>query len=256
MSDTITLALDGVVSLSDFSAAVARFNGLVDALAADAKVEHVIWQIDALDSGSASMTARGVSENGAQPEQIARVVRAYLEVGQALERENTIPFSPRVQKEARAIVGILPGSTVEAIRFETAESDAIIRRQAMPPVAPVVATEREEAYGVVTGRIQTLTSRKSLRFTLYDHIHGRAVSCYLDEGRESLMREMWNRFAAVEGWVRRDPETGRPLSIKHITRVTPLPEVEFDAYKAARGSIPRGDDDPSPEALTRKLRDG
>ena len=40
MSDTVTLALDGIVSLSDFSAAVARFNGLVAALAADAKVEH------------------------------------------------------------------------------------------------------------------------------------------------------------------------------------------------------------------------
>jgi hypothetical protein len=103
MSDTVTLALDGIVSLSDFSTAVSRFNGLVAALAADAKVEGVIWQIDALDYSSAITTARGVSENGAQPEQIARVVRAYIEVGQALEQGDTIPYPANVQKEARGI---------------------------------------------------------------------------------------------------------------------------------------------------------
>ena len=131
MSDTITLALDGIVSLSDFSAAVSRFNALVAALAADAKVEHVAWQIDALDYSSAITTARGVSENGAQPEQIDRVVRAYLEVGQALEKGTTIPYPANVQKEAQGIAAILRESAVEAIRFETPESEAIIRPQAV-----------------------------------------------------------------------------------------------------------------------------
>jgi hypothetical protein len=255
MSDTITLALDGVVSLSDFSAAVSRFNGLVAALAADAKVQGVVWQIDALDYSSAITTARGVSQNGAQPEQIARVVRAYIEVGQALEQGNTVPYPANVQKEARGIADILQGSAVEAIRFETAESDAIVRRQAIPTAAPVAAPEREEAYGAVTGRIQTLTSRNSLRFTLYDHIHERAVSCYLGEGRESLMRQMWDRVATVEGWVSRDPATGRPLTVRRVSNVTALTEVEPQDYTKARGALPRKDGDPLPEDLTRRLRD-
>jgi len=254
MSDTVTLALDGIVSLSDFSTAVSRFNGLVAALAAHAKVDGVIWQIDALDYSSAITTARGVSENGAQPEQIARVVRAYIEVGQALEHGDTIPYPPNVQKEARGIADILRGSAVEAIRFETAESDAIVRQQAIS-TAPAVTTEREEAYGAVTGRIQTLTSRNSLRFILYDHIHERAVSCYLGEGRESMMRQMWDRVATVEGWVSRDPGTGRPLTVRRVSNVTALAEVEPQDYMKARGALPRKDGDPLPEDLTRRLRD-
>ncbi len=37
-------------------------------------------------------------------------------------------------------------------------------------------------YGAVTGRIRTLTSRNSLRFILYDHIHERAVSAISAKG--------------------------------------------------------------------------
>jgi hypothetical protein len=255
MSDTITLALDGVVSLSDFSAAVSRFNALVAALATDAKVEHVIWQIDALDYSSAITTARGVSENGAQPEQIDRVVRAYLEVGQALEQGSTIPYPASIRNEALGIADILRGSAVEAIRFETAESEAIIRPQATTTPPPAISTEREEADGAVTGRIQTLTSRNSLRFILYDHIHERAVSCYLGEGRESMMRQMWDRVATVEGWVSRDPASGRPLTVRRVSNVTALVEVEPQEYMKARGALPRKDGDPLPEDLTRRLRD-
>ena len=252
MSDTLTLALDGTVSLAEFSTAVSRFNGLVTALAADAEVEDVVWQIDALDYSSAITTARGVSENGAKPEQIDRVVRAYLEVGQALEHGDTIPFSSTVNREAKGIASILRGSAVEAIRFETAESDAIIRE---PAVAVPTSTGREEAYGAVTGRVQTLTSRNSLRFTLYDHIYDRAVSCYLVEGRESMMRQMWDRIATVEGWVSRDSTTGRPLTVRRVSNVTALTEVEPQDYMKARGVLPLKDGDPLPEVLTRRLRD-
>jgi hypothetical protein len=253
MSDTVTLALDGVVSLSDFSAAVSRFSGLVAALAADAKVEGVIWQIDALDYSSAITTARGVSENGAQPEQIDRVVRAYLEVGKALEQGTTIPYSATIRKEANGIAAVLQDPAIEAVRFETAESDAIIRKQAAP--APIVPTEREEAYGAVTGRVQTLTNRNSLRFTLYDHIYDRAVSCYLAEGRESMMLQMWGRIATVEGWISRDPMTGRPLIVRRVSNVTPLTGVEPQDYQKVRGVLPLKDGDPLPEVLTRRLRD-
>lgn len=255
MGDTLTLALDGTVSLSEFSTAVSRFNGLVAALAADAKVEGVIWQIDALDYSSAITTARGVSENGAKPEEIDRVIRAYLEVGQALEHGDTIPFSPTVCKEAEGIAAILRGSAVEAIRFETAESDAIIREPTVAVPTPTEPTGREEAYGAVTGRVQTLTSRNSLRFTLYDHIHDRAVSCYLVEGRESMMRQMWDRVATVEGWISRDPQTGRPLTVRRVSNVSALAEVEPQDYMKARGALPLKDSDPLPEVLTRRLRD-
>jgi hypothetical protein len=255
MSDTVTLALDGTVSLSAFSAAVSRLDALVAALAVDARVEGVVWQIDGLDYSSAITTARGVPENGTKPDEIARVVRAYLEVGQALEQGNTIPFSANVRKEAQGIAAILQRSAVEAIRFETAESDAIIRKPATVIAVPEVSVKREAAYGAVTGRVQTLTSRNSLRFILYDHIHDRAVSCYLVEGRESMMRQMWDRVATVEGWVSRDPKTGRPLTVRRVSNVAALTEVEPQDYQKARGALPLKEGDPLPEVSTRRLRD-
>jgi hypothetical protein len=255
MSDTVTLALQGTVSLSEFSTAVARFNALVAALAVEAKVEGVIWQIDGLEYSSAITTARGVPENGTKPEEIDRVVRAYLEVGQALERGETIPYPPTVSKEAQDIANLLRGSAIEAIRFETAESEAIVQEPTVAVPVPAVSVEREEAYGAVTGRIQTLSNRNSLRFTLYDLIRDRAVSCYLVAGRESIMRQVWGHVATVEGWVSRDPKTGRPLTVRRVSNVTVLAEVEPQGYINARGALPRKESDPLPEVLTRRLRD-
>jgi hypothetical protein len=256
MSDTVTLALQGNVSLSEFSAAVTRFNALIDALAADSHAEDVAWQIDALDYSSAITTARGIPLNGGDPQRIDRIVHAYNEVGEALEEGVTIPFPQSVQKEAQGIAELLKESSeIEAVRFETAESDAIIREPvATPDTTP--AAKREAAYGSVTGRVQTLSSRNSLRFVVYDHIHDRAVSCYLVEGRESMMRQMWDRVATVEGWVSRDPVTGRPLTVRQVSEVTPLAEVGPADYMKARGALPRNADDPSPETQIRRLRDG
>jgi hypothetical protein len=77
MSDTVTLALQGTVSLSEFSTAVARFDALIAALTAESDGAGIAWQLDALDYSSAITTARGVPTNGAIPERIDRVVRAY-----------------------------------------------------------------------------------------------------------------------------------------------------------------------------------
>jgi hypothetical protein len=254
MSDTLTLALYGDVALSDFSTAVAHFSRLVAALAAEEHVEGVNWRIDDLAYSSAVTTVRGVPENGTKPEEIDRVVRAYIEVGKALEQGTTIPYPPPVQKAAEGLTGILRDSGVEAVRFETAESEATIREQPATILSETEPVERAEAYGAVTGRVQTLTSRNSLRFTLYDHIYDRAVSCYLVEGRESLMRQMWDRVATVEGWISRDPKTGRPLTVRRVSNVTALTEVEPQAYTKARGAFPSKDDD-LPEVYTRRLRD-
>lgn len=255
MSDTLTLALHGDVALADFSTAVAHLSRLVAALAADEHVAGVIWQIDDLEYSSAITTVRGIPENGTKLEEIDRVVRAYIEVGHALAQGTTIPYSPAVRREAIGLTAVLRESAIEAVRFETAESDAIIREQSALPTAPVVEVEQVEAYGAVTGRVQTLTSRNNLRFTLYDHIYDRAVSCYLVEGRESMMRQMWDRVATVEGWISRDPKTGRPLTVRRVSNVTALAEVEPQGYIEARGALALKDDDPLPEVLTRRLRD-
>jgi hypothetical protein len=255
MGDTLTLALHGDVALIDFETAVRHLSRLVAALTAEEKVEGVLWRIDDLAYGSAVTTIRGIPENGTKPEEIERVVRAYIEVGQALEQGVTIPYPKAVQREARGLAGLIRDAGIEAVRFETAESDAIIRETSQHALLPTEQPGETQAYGAVTGRVQTLTSRNNLRFTLYDHINDRAVSCYLVEGGESLMRQMWDRVATVEGWVSRDPQTGRPMAVRRVSNVTALTGVEPQDYIKARGAIPRSDDEPLPEVFTRRLRD-
>jgi hypothetical protein len=254
--DTVTLALQGDVSLEAYADALSHFRNLVAALASEAKAADVVWQIEDLEYSSAITTVRGVPTNGTRPESIARVVRSYLEVGQALERRSTIPFHETVRTEAHAILTVLSNVSVEAVRFETAEADAIVREQPMldPPRVPL-PQRADPTYGAVTGRVQTLTSRTGLRFTVYDHIHDRAVSCYLVEGQESMMRQMWDRVATVEGIVTRDPLTGRPLTVRKISKVTPLAEAEPQTYQNARGALPHREGDPAPEDVIRRLRD-
>lgn len=257
MSDTVTFALQGTVSLSEFSIAVARLQGLIGALASEAQAGSVTWQLDALEGGSASLTARGVAENGVPPERIDRVVRDYLEVGRALEQRTTIPYPPAVRREAEALVEVLNSAQIEEVRFETDESEAIVRKasEARAAARGAPATGRRGAYGAVTGRVQTLTSRTRLRFVVYDHIHDRAVPCYLVEGREDMMREMWNGMAHIEGWVTRDPESGRPLAVRRVTRVTPITEADPRDYLRARGALPLTPGAELPEQAIRRLRD-
>lgn len=254
--DTVTLALDGEVSLDQFAEAVSRFHKLVEALSKEVGARDIAWRLDDLRYSSAVATARGVSLNGTRPDAIERVVRSFLEVGQSLAAGKPVPFHRPVQKEAQGLTAVLKnGNGLKAVRFETADEDAIVR-EALEGVPVRVAPVRPQAsYGAVTGRVQTLTSRSALRFTLYDRLHDRAVSCYLAEGREAVMREMWDRIATVEGRVTRDPETGRPLAVRKITKVTPIEEVGPQDYQRARGALPPEPEAEGPEAVIRRLRD-
>lgn len=251
-NDTVTLALDGDVSLSEFAEAVDRFDGLVRALARAEKVTHVQWMVAQLEVSSTLATARGISSN-AQPvdvvkDEVERVVRGYLRVGHSLEHGEPFPYSAVVERQARGITGILNGR-ITSVRFETAEAEAVVavstagpKSQPLPP-----------SYGAVEGRIQTLTSRGGLRFTLYDTFFDKAVSCYLAEGYEDVMRDAWGRRAVVEGLVTRDAQTGRPLAVRGVTHVEVLPEVPLREYRKLRGIAPRRTI--SAEEAIRRLRD-
>ena len=254
MSDTVTLELQGSVSLKQFAEAVARFQGLISALSAESKLK-VRWEVEHLVAGSATVTSRALPENGFVPERVEEVVSNYLEVGRALESHGTIPYPESVRKEARGIAEVLR-TGVEAVRFETAESDATVRE--ITPTTPSApsASQPVRSYGGATGRVQTLTSRSELRFTLYDRLYNRAVSCYLGEGQEPTMREMWDKVATVEGLVTRDPLTGRPLTVRRVAKITPLAEGAPQDYMNARAVLPLAPDDPSPEEAIRRLRNG
>lgn len=116
---------------------------------------------------------------------------------------------------------------MKAVRLETAEGEATIQsaeaRTSGPPLV--------KSYGAVTGRVQTLSNRNGLRFTLYDLIHDKAISCYLALGQEELMRGLWGRLATVEGTVSRDRVARRAVAVRQVSKVVPKVEVEPGSYK-------------------------
>ncbi len=256
---TVTLALDGeTVRLDEFADAVTRLARLVAGLSEAARAPGLQWEIAELDYGSAITTARPVSLNGYRPEQAEQVVSSYLEVGRALQEHQTIPFPETIRREAEGIAAILGvHSGVTAIRFETAEADAVVRHRPQKTAETQTEPAVRKAYGAVTGRIQTLSSRSRLRFTLYDRLHDRPVSCYLIDGQEDQIRDAWDKYATVQGLVTRDA-TGRPVSVRRITMIRALgltEEGDPAGYTRARGILGRKPDEPRAEDRVRRLRD-
>jgi len=246
-NDTVTLAVSGEVSLDDFKMIVERFASLIDAISAEVAKEKPDWIVDYLDAGSATLTFVGQAHDQAE---VDRVVAAYAKVGRSLAEEKPVPFSPQVERAARQITGVLDGR-ITSVRFETADETATV-------VSPSVTAQGRKllhAYGAIEGRIQTLSSRGGLRFVLYDSLFGRAVYCYLDPGREEMMRGAWDRRATVEGWVSREPVTGRPVSVRHVSRVELIDDIPRGSYRRARGVVPARPNDPPPEDGIRVLRD-
>jgi hypothetical protein len=217
--------------------------------------------IEDLNPGSATATARGLGD----AERIYRVIRGYEDVGTALEQNEPVPFtSKRVRSNANGLRKIV-GGRIQSVAFETADREAIILPVAMPdaprvesPVPVNVpslhpsASRMRPAYGAVTGRVQTLSNRGGLRFTLYDVLDDRAVSCYLAEGHEDLMRDMWGKMAIAEGLVTRDP-SGRPVSVRRIAKVAERPVLKW-TYRDARGAAP-SESGLTAEQAIRRLRD-
>lgn len=249
-NDTITFALDGEVNLNDLAEALPALRSLINGLASDvAPGNDIEWVIEGLSTGSTLLVARGESENTAAVETTAN---AYLAVGRALETRSGVPYAPNIQRSAQRIVDLLD-ERVTAVRFETIEDEAIVRFE--PEQAAPERLEPLRAFGAVEGIVQTLSNRKGLRFTLYDTLFDKPVSCYLAEGQEGIMRDAWGRRALVEGLVSRDPITGRPISVREISHVELVRDVPPGAYRAARGVLRFQPGDDSAADVIRRLRD-
>ncbi len=242
---TLTFALGGRVEIGQFQEGITRFQRLVTALTPK---QGVKWVIEDLQSGSATVTLVAETET---PNKAAQVVADFDNIGKALSNHEPLPdtYSKRVRQAALGIQGL--AGIVESVRFETADSDHIVAKNGA--VAP--PRSLKVSVGAITGRVQTLTNRGGLRFTLYDHIHDKAVSCYLQPGREDWIREAWGRRARVSGTVSRDG-VGLPVAVRQVLNIEPLAEPTPGSYQQARGALAGLPGDEKPETVIRRLRDG
>ncbi len=225
-----------------------RFHALIKALASEVSPgSQIEWLVEDLWVGSTVARIRGES---AEPTVVEPVAEAFLRTGKALADGRRFPYSSRVEKPAQAIVSVI-NDRIRSVRFETEQDEATV-------VAQVGARSTRPtlgAYGAVEGRIQTLSSRTSLRFTLFDSLHDRAVSCYLAEGQEDLMRDAWDRRALVEGWITRNAITGQPQTVRRVRRVTLLRDAPRGSYVRAAGVLKPVPGGPLPEETLRVARD-
>ena len=246
-NDTVTLALDGDVSVDVFASAAKDLAALINALSSEiAGQDRPEWIVQYLDGGSATMT---FGAQGSEEETIEKVVRGFATVGRSLESDEAIPYSQKVESAARGLTAVLNGAVTE-VRFETSEVAAAVSSS-----AHVEARGNLQAYGAIEGRVRTLTSRGGLNFVLYDSVYGKAVRCFLEPGGEEKMRGAWDRHAVVEGWVSRDPTSGRPVSVRKISELRLLDRVERGSFRKARGAVPFHEGDPLPEEAVRIMRD-
>lgn len=248
MADTtLTLALNGDVPLDEFAEGIRDFWRLVSALTQEVSGKSdIVWIIDELAGGSAIATIRGEAE---QTEDVERVIHAYAIVGRALERNEVIPYSPRVAKAARSLTSILNGN-ITSMRFETGTAASTVTTG-----APDQSRAYLSAFGAVEGRIETLRSRRRLSFTLYDSLNDQAVYCTLESEQAELVRDAWGKQVIVEGWIKREPVSGRPVEISPVESIIILPEAASGSYRRARAVAPARPNAPSTEAVIRRLRD-
>lgn len=255
---TATIALMGDVVLPDFAKAVQAFSTLMNALSAEvAKSARAEWTVQSLEISSAIITTRGYSI--ADPEDfdsIERVVDSYEDVARSIQDGKEIRYSKRVQTAAGDLVTLIDGK-ISSIRFETEDIDAEVFS---PTLAGNIGHHLEASaeLGSAQGRVQSMSSRGILRFTLYDSNDDHAISCYLREGSENAMRDAWGKLAIVEGLVRRNPVTGLISTIREVDgrAITVLhdPDSRKDWRQAIR-CAPAKNGSISPEEAIRRMRD-
>jgi hypothetical protein len=98
--------------------------------------------------------------------------------------------------------------------------------------------------------------RGQLRFTLWDDIFDKGVSCFLDEGQEEKMRSVWGKPAIISGRIGRQPDTGLPVSVRDISDIQVIPEIDPGSYRNLRGAIPWKEGQKRPEEIIMDLKNG
>lgn len=84
------------------------------------------------------------------------------------------------------------------------------RGMAARPKEPTVSL------GAIRGRIQTLSSRKGLQFTIWDEIFDRGVQVFISTELHDQLQRLWDHHAEVVGMISRHPDTGQPISIRDV----------------------------------------
>ncbi|NPV77926.1 MAG: hypothetical protein HPY59_16315 [Anaerolineae bacterium] len=248
MKDKVSLTLNGEIPVNLFAEAISGLSGLLHALTEEITAGKTVeWQIIELSAGSATAVIQGIADTA---EDVEKITTAYAFIGQQLQFGNTIPYSLKVIQSARKIASILDGK-VSSIEFGV-DGEIYHITQSGFQEKPMT---KAYSYGVITGKVENLIGYKTLKFTLYDNLFNRGVTCYVEEEKRELLRNIWGKTVTVTGYIYRDIITGRPLEIHDIESIQIVPMREPGAYKKARGALSWKPGDETADQTIRRLRD-
>jgi hypothetical protein len=246
--ESLTVTLDGEVSLENFAKAIDGFLGIVNALSADAMPGHSVdWVLDDLEFGSAIVSVR--PRQSVSTEVLIVIATQFLGLGTALNLGQPGQFSQDAFRSGQKLLS----AASAGVRFETPESEVVV----MPGQLVRYAEARPQvrhSLGSIRGTVQTLSRRKGVRFTVYDVMFDKPVSCYLALGQEDMIKNYWGQRVSVSGRISRDGVTGIPLAVRSITSISLSEPSEPGSWRKASGVL-KGVFEKTPEVLVRELRD-
>lgn len=249
MKNKVFLTLNGEIPVNLFAEAISGLSSLLNALTEEIAAGKTIeWQIIELSAGSATAVIQGIADT--DEDDVEKITTAYALIGQQLQFGKPIPYSPKVIQSARKIASVLDGK-VSSIEFGI-DGEIYHITQSGFQEKPMT---KAYSYGVITGKVENLIGHKTLKFTLYDNLFNRGVTCYVEEEKRELLRNIWGKTVSVTGYIYRDIITGRPLEIHDIETVEIVPMREPGAYKKARGALSWKPGDETADQTIRRLRD-
>ena len=243
--NTLTFEIGGLVRIEELEDGISAFRRLVNALTP--RNSGVSWVVDDVTMGSVGTTLRGEANNTSVVEEI---VNRYESIGDTLQAGDPLSgYSALVVGAAEAMMAIT--KTAPYVRLATPGYECILSANGIERETK----EHVASPGTVTGRVETVSSRGRLHFNIYDSVFDKSVSCLLTKGQEEQMRNAWGRRARVSGLVYREASGGRPLSIRSVSRIEILPEVEPGSFRKARGAMPWKAEYEPGDVVIRRLRD-
>lgn len=212
---TLSLELDGEVSLADLAVAVAALQALADELSARIAPSAAIrWIVKDLEAGSARAEAVGVLDDPNVDDSIVDAIITELEEN-ARASEAHLPVDPAIQEQFELLTGMINGH-VTAVRIGGEERFALRPTDAPAPMSALTARVRD--LGEVTGRVQAMHAHSGNWFSLYDLLHGRRVKVTVPAELVPEMDLWWRQLVTVSGIVTRDAD-GHPVSVAELRRV-------------------------------------
>lgn len=251
---TIAFSIEGDVDIETLATAVSGLHELVSALQDDhAPGSRVSWRIGDLGTGSARISLEAEEASPAAQ----RVAERYGMIAADLSADRPLECSAAVRRPIRKLARLTKRKGVRSVTFAAGGASHLIAQLGPRAAKSDAATYTDR--GSVEGEVVAINRRKELQLTLRDDVYDRAIRCHLAPEHAEFAAEAWQLgFARITGLVTYQSASGHPIEVRDVAEIEALTDEDEhwdEDWRAARGSIPRGPNDPRAEVLIRRMRD-